>query len=245
MATAWMIAHMPKFFHFRDLTFEAVNRDFQIHTTATDGQATIEEIIEKARSIGLGEIAFTEHVRKTSNYFSDFVAQVKRLRKKTGGIAVYVGLEAKADDFSGNLDVSASALRAAEIVLGSVHRFPAPRGQWIQAKELVYEEAAKRELDLSLGLLKKAPINVLAHPGGMCQRAFGRFPREYFRIMMQAAVERDVAIEINSSYLVDLDDFLSLCKEVNPKISIGSDVHRLSDLGLCRNALRQRGIGCP
>ena len=56
---------------------------------------------------------------------------------------------------------------------------------------------------------------------------------------------RGVAIEINSSYLVDVDAFLRLCQEVDPIVSIGSDAHKLEELGRCRDVLRARREVAP
>jgi len=89
----------------------------------------------------------------------------------------------------------------------------------------------------------KAPIDVLGHPGGMSLRRHGRFPEKYFRALMTSTLERRIAIEINSSYLVDMPAFLALCEEINPYVSIGSDAHRLSELGRCRDQLLELGVG--
>lgn len=233
----------PQFVRFRELTPSYVNRDLQVHTSATDGEATVREVIEHAERVGLREIGFTEHVRRTSTYYTSFAAEVRTARQETN-MRVYVGLEAKAEDEYGTLDAPGEALEQAEIILGSVHRFPAGEGQFVSAGQFEYEEAARREFDLSLGLLRHAPIHVLSHPGGMCQRAFGRFPAEFFEDIMRTSLERSIAIEINISYTRDLDAFLELCQKVNPLVSIGSDAHRLRQLGSCRDALRARGIGC-
>lgn len=233
----------PQFVHFSEIGPAHVNRDLQVHTTATDGEGTIGELIDRAQALGLGEIALTEHVRRTSTHFHRFAEEVRRQRHGAG-VQVYVGMETKVLDEAGTLDVSPEALAEAEIVLGSVHRFPVGEGRFAPAGGFEYPEAAKRELALALGLISHAPIHVLAHPGGMCQRAFGQFPREYFVMLMEASLARGVAIEINSAYTRDLDGFLAICREVNPLVSVGSDVHRVRDLGACRDLLRARGIGC-
>ena len=233
----------PQFVRFNELTRSYVNRDLQVHTVATDGEATIEELLSRARQLDLAEIAFTEHVRRTSEYFHAFAEDVRRCRRDAA-LQVYVGMETKALDADGTLDAPPEAVAEVELVLGSVHRFPDGNGGLIAPEALLYEEAAKRELELALGLVRRAPIHVLAHPGGMCQRAFGRFPEDYFVRVMEAALEHGVAIEINTAYTRDLDGFLALCRRVNPLVSIGSDVHRVSDLGRCRDALLARGIGC-
>lgn len=233
----------PQFTRFKDLTSVYVNRDLQVHTVATDGKATVGEMIMRAEDLGLNEIAFTEHVRRTSHYYNGFTAEVHSARQRAN-VRVYVGLEAKAFDENGTLDASQEALSQAEIVLGSVHRFPIGGGRFVVAGQFDYEEAARREFALALGLIRYAPIDVLSHPGGMCQRAFGRFPEELFEELMLVSLERGIAIEINIAYTVDLERFLALCQKVNPFVSIGSDAHQLNELGTCRDALRARGIGC-
>ena len=233
----------PTFARFSDLTRALVNRDLQVHTSATDGQGTIEELISLAAARALGEIAFTEHVRKSSTYFDRFADAVCRARE-SASVNVWLGIETKAEDDAGTLDVSPSTLARTELVLGSVHRFPIQGGNFKAASEFPYAEAVQREMALALGLLRHGPIHVLAHPGGMCQRAFGQFPAECFEELMRASLARGIAIEINTAYTQDLDGFLALCRKINPFISIGSDVHRPEELGTCRDALWARGIGC-
>lgn len=233
-----MTKKKPAFCRFRDLQAAWLNRDLQIHTTATDGEASVQEVIERAQVLGLGEIAFTEHVRSQSTYFPAFAEEVKRLREPVSGLQIYVGVEAKACDADGSLDASPDVLDACEIVLGSVHRFPTRDGALVSVKALLYEDAAQTEFSLSLGLLRHAPIDVLAHPGGMCLRAFGKFPEDHLRTLMEVSLERGIAFEINSSYHGDLEVVTRLCGEVNPVVSIGSDVHRLAELGRCRDMLR-------
>ncbi|MBI4370274.1 MAG: histidinol-phosphatase [Elusimicrobia bacterium] len=239
-----MNSSRPEFVRFSELSPRYLNRDLQTHTVASDGQATVAQALERAAELGLGEIAFTDHVRKTSAYFSDHVNDIVEKRKSVK-FRVYAGLETKALDEQGTLDVSPEDLARAEIVLGSVHRFPGDNGALIDARDLTYEEASKRELNLALGMLRAAPIDVLAHPGGMCQRKFGRFPQEYLEMLMAVSLERRIAIEINTSYWAHhLDQFIEICKKVNPYISVGSDAHRLEDVGRCREVLMSKGFAC-
>ena len=94
-----------------------------------------------------------------------------------------------------------------------------------------------------MAMVRNASIYLLAHPGGMYQRRYGTFNESYFRELMIATLERGIAIEINSSYLVDVESFIQLCKEINPIVSIGSDAHKLEELGNCRDMLRNMGVG--
>jgi putative hydrolase len=130
-------------------------------------------------------------------------------------------------------------------VLGVVHRFPGADGSYLDFKSLSAEEMAEIEFRLSMGMIRNAPIDVLGHPGGMYQRRHGAFPEALFREMMLATRERGIAIEINTSYLVDIPSFIALCAEIDPIVSIGSDAHQLQELAHCRDTLVQMGIGRP
>lgn len=232
-----------QFTRFSQLDADAVNRDLQVHTVETDGAGTVAEYLKVARELKLGEIAFTDHIRRSSTYFPKFADHVRREREKTPDISVLLGFEAKAADEDGTLDAPEIAIQQADIRLGSVHRFPDALGGLVKADQFDYGEAADIEYRLALGIVRFAPIDVLAHPGGMCLRAYGRFPDDKMIGLMRATLDRGIAIEINTSYTIDMDHFLTLCADVDPIVSIGSDAHKLSELGTCRNALRERGIG--
>ncbi|MCF3641813.1 PHP domain-containing protein [Rhizobium sp. TRM95111] len=240
-----MTMRKPVFRRFSELTPRDVNVELQVHTSWTDGKATSREVLETARARGVGALAFTEHVREDTDWYPDFFREIDANRKQFSDMAVYIGVETKAMDEQGRLDLSESVLAAAEIVLGSVHRFPDDRGGYLDFKTLSAEETAEIEFRLSMGMIRNAPIDVLAHPGGMYQRRHGEFPERYFREMMIATLERPVAIEINSSYLVNMARFIDLCREIDPIVSIGSDAHRLDEIGTCRDLLLDMGIGTP
>jgi putative hydrolase len=201
----------PSLTRFSALSDRFLNRDLHIHTTQTDGKHSISDVITQANRRGLGEIAFTEHVRRDIAWFPEFAADVRE-QAAVAPLTVYVGVEAKALDTSGGLDATEEILRQSDLVLGSVHRFPDGRGGYLSLRGMPADEAATMEFELAMGLLRAAPIQVLAHPGGMCLRAFGEFPERYFRRLM------------------------------DPFVSIGSDVHKLSELATCRDRLRELGM---
>ncbi len=234
----------PTFVRFRDLDGPALNVELQVHTTWTDGEGTIEEVLRAASERGLAAVAFTEHVRRETTWFGAFAAAVRAAEGAFPG-RVYVGCEAKALDRHGSLDASEAILAECDLVLGSVHRFPDGDGGFLDFGALDEDTFARTEFELALGLLERAPIHVLAHPGGMYQRRVGAYPRRLFRELMEASLARGVAVEINASYLVDVDGFLDLCAEVNPYVSIGSDVHRLDQMGRCRDVLLDRRQAQP
>jgi len=98
-----------EFVRFRDLSPAHVNRDLQVHAVATDGQATIGELIARAEQEGLAEIAFTEHVQRTSTYYQGFADEVRAARRNAT-IKIYMGVETKALDEEGTLDITEERL---------------------------------------------------------------------------------------------------------------------------------------
>lgn len=226
------------FARFNSLTPDFLNCDMHIHTLATDGRASIRELIIRAEEIGLDRIAFTEHVRADSVWFHGFADEVRNLGRKTK-VKVFVGAEARILDTNGNLDISESIRQECDIVLASVHRFPNASGGYLAFAEIPAAEFARIEYDLALGFLKYGQGEVLAHPGGMSVKLGNGFPSEMLRQLMQEAAARGIAIELNSSYIADMRDFCSLAAEENPLVSIGSDVHHLADLGRCRSILKE------
>lgn len=232
--------HFPRF---NALNGDAVNVEWHVHTSHTDGQAGVEEVLRAAQARGLRSVAFTEHVRHTSAWFPAFAADVREAASRFSDLEVLVGCEAKALDVSGALDASDEILALCDIVLGSVHRVPDAAGEVRPFAEQSTEELHRRELELALGLIEHGRISALAHPMGMLQRQRGIFPAESMQAILAAAARRGVAVEISSSYLVDWDGFLRLCGEADPPVSIGSDAHKVEELGTCRDRLLASGVG--
>lgn len=236
-----MTRTIPQLLRYRDLDPAALNVDWQLHTTWTDGRMSVKEVLETAAARRLHSIAFTEHVRRDTAWFGDFAREVREEALAFPEIEVLTGCEAKALDTAGSLDVSDEVRAQCDLVLGVVHRFPDGRGGLLDFSTLDATRCAEIECELSLGLLRAAPIHVLGHPGGMTQRKFGHFPSALFRRMIEASLERGIAIEINASYLRDAAAFLDLCEELNPFISIGSDAHGAEEIACCRDMLLQSG----
>lgn len=236
----------PEWKRFRDLTQADINVELHLHTNWTDGEAPIAAILERSAALGLRQIAFTEHVRYSTDWYAEFAAAVRQAADAYPDLQVFLGCEAKALDKAGGFDASPAILGQCDIVLGSVHRFPNGSGGYLDFASLDADQFVQIEFELACGLIDHAPIDVLAHPGGMYSRRFGvDFPEPLMRALMERSIARGIAIEINSAYLKDIEAHLRLCAELNPIVSIGSDMHRLDKLGHCRDMLREEGIGRP
>src|SRR5262249_30624757 len=77
-----------------------IRGDLHMHTTATDGQATIDEMIEAAKARGLKYIAITDHSKRVSmangldaGRLRAHWREIDKVRKRAKGIEVLCGIE--------------------------------------------------------------------------------------------------------------------------------------------------------
>jgi putative hydrolase len=224
----------PTFKRFNDLLPEDVDFDFHMHTDQTDGKHSAAEMISRARELGLTAIAITDHVNRDCPWYQGFGRRIEALRQSEA-FMVYLGMEAKALDFEGTLDASDDVLDSAELVVGSVHRYPDGKGGLIPLSDipsLGAGRAAEIELGLALGLVsnRRNRVDVLGHPFGVFSKFFETVPPEPLEALMRACAESEVAFEISTRYCRDLRGLVELLHRVNPPVSIGSDAHSTSDI---------------
>jgi putative hydrolase len=230
----------PTFYRFSQFTSENTNRDFQIHTRWTDGEGEIGDVLAKAHECGLAEIAFTEHARHTSDYYPEFFNEIDTLSQAYGELSVFRGFEVKLTDTVGSLDVSDKMRNCTDIILASVHGLPQASGSPAPAREFPEKEANQIEFDLAMGLIQHGTAEVLSHAGGMSLRTFGRFPASLFDELISEISGKDIAFEINSSYHSNsLEVLLPLLEKYDPYVSLGSDVHKVSSMGDCRDLVQE------
>ena len=222
----------PIFKKFNDLKEEDVNFNFHIHTNQTDGESTPEEIIEKAIGLNLEAIAFTEHVKKDSDWFDGFVAKIDNL-KNNKKIKVFLGIETRALDYNGTLGATQNMINKSDIVVGSVHRYPDSNGEPISLldiEKLGQVKSAEIEFKLAMGLLGNKEIDVLGHPFGVYSKSFGELPLKYLELLLVKSLDNKIAVEINTKYMGRSDVFLNTLKKIDPYVSIGSDAHSKDEL---------------
>lgn len=233
----------PTFTRFNDLSPEDVDFDFHMHTDQTDGEHSAAEMTARARDLGLTAIAITDHVNRDCPWYQGFCRRIEALRQSEA-FTVYLGMEARALDFKGTLDASDDVLDSAELVVGSVHRYPDGNGGLVPLSEipaLGVSRAAEIEFGLALGLVRnrRNRVDVLGHPFGVFSKFFETVPAEPLQALMRACAESEVAFEISTRYCRDLPGLVELLHRVNPLVSIGSDAHSTNDIARQFPVLRE------
>lgn len=199
--------------------------DVHMHSTATDGRNSIEEMAEAALACGYKYIAITDHSKNLAmtngldeKRALEQIAQVRAVdRRMSGRIRVFTGIEVDILP-DGTLDMADEVLAQMDVVIASVHsRFEQSR-----------DEMTARVLRA----IENPYVRILGHPTG---RLLLR--REPFALDMGAAIRRaaelGVAMEHNAApERLDLcDRDLRLAKEIGCRIVISSDSHFSGNLG--------------
>ena len=107
----------------------ALNEDFHVHSTFSDGASTLAENVRTARERGLRSMCLVDHVRRDTRWLPEFTAAVDQHRGQPG-LRVLAGVEAKILDTAGHLDLppGLQTLGCIDLVLIADHQFPADNG---------------------------------------------------------------------------------------------------------------------
>ena len=210
-----------------------IRGDLHMHTTASDGHNSIEEMAMAAMAVGYKYIAITDHSKilaMTGGLDEKrAVEHIKAIRavdeRMEGKIRVFVGLEVDILG-DGTLDMADEVLAQMDVVIASVHT----------RLEQSREEMTARVLKA----IENPNVRILGHPTG-------RLPlrREPFAIdlgaVLRRAAELGVVVEHNAApERLDLNDRdLRLAKELGCKITINSDSHDSRNLGKMDYGIRQ------
>ena len=201
------------------VTERDIRGDLHMHTTATDGRATLEEMAEAARAHGYQYVAITDHSKAQSMNFGldekrvvEFAHTVRRINKQDDlGIRVLSGLECDILK-DGDMDIEWNALAELDLVIASVH------------SHMNLESAAMT--DRLLRALECPHITALGHPTGRLLLHREPFPFDFDKVADEA-VKRGVALEVNSSpERLDLSaSHIRAAKAKGAKFIVSTDAH--------------------
>ena len=209
--------------------------DLHIHSCYTHGEGKIREIAQMGILKKLQCLAVTEHVRSNSSWFASFMADMDAV-KHEGITKMFSGIESKVIDFHGGLDATESMIKEVEIVVASVHRIPSLHemsGDLIVDKG-IRDKAQVLKLYLRAlgGIACNPDVDIIGHPFHLIKLlGLKKISREDKIEMAQLFSVSQKAVEVNSFYQVPDLEFLKICIKEGVKVSIGSDAHKLNDVG--------------
>jgi len=197
---------------------EDIKGDLHMHTTASDGKHSIEQMAEAARTLGHQYIAIADHSKSVTiaNGLDEkrMAAHIKKLRAanaKNPGIRILVGSEVDILK-DGALDYSDELLAEFEVVVCSVHSY------------MNLDRAAMT--DRLLAAVENPYTQIIGHPTGRLLLRRDAYDYDMAKVL-DAAAKHGVAMECNSyPDRLDLTDiYLRMCKERGVKVVIDTDSH--------------------
>ncbi|HUQ71709.1 MAG TPA: PHP domain-containing protein, partial [Planctomycetaceae bacterium] len=195
-----------------------IQGDLHMHTTATDGRATIREMAEAAKARGLNYIAITDHSKRVSmargldaDRLRAHWMEIDKVRQQMSGIEILCGIECDILE-DATMDLDDQVLSEADLVIAVLHYgLKQPRDQ-IQKR--------------LLNAIKNPNVDIIGHPSG---RLIGHRPAAdvNYDELFRAAADHGVMLEINASpERLDLDDVqAAAAKSHGIPIVIDTDSH--------------------
>ena len=202
----------------RLVELEDIRGDLQMHTTASDGKTSVEEMAAAAAARGYKYILITDHSKAVTvaNGLDEkrAVENIKRIhaaRKKVKNIEIWAGTEVDILG-DGKLDYPDSLLKQFDVVLASIH----------SRMNMPAEEMTARILKA----MENPYVRILGHPTGrhLLKRDAFQFDTER---VFEAAKKRGVILELNGNpERLDLcDRHVKLARDRGMKLIISTDAH--------------------
>jgi putative hydrolase len=207
--------------------------DAHMHTNWTDGKDSFKDYALRAKELNLDAIAFTEHTDDKSPWFQEYLAIQEEVRELASPVKVFFGAEVKAAHTDGTLSMSEERIIKLDFIVGVLHRYPDGNGGYHNFKNLTPEEAQQIDFELTRALLANPRVDVWGHPGGVYVHWFGPYNEKLMRELIRIAEHNNKIVEINTNlrYRSILPVIYDECVTRDCLISVGSDVHQLSELG--------------
>jgi DNA polymerase (family 10) len=200
-----------------------IRGDLHLHTPASDGKNTIEELAAAAKKQGYRYIAISDHSKSETiakglsiKAMKEHIRAVRAAAQKTPGIEVLLSTEV--DVLSdGTLDYPDEILAECDIVTASIHTG-------------MSQDRAKTTAR-TIAAMRSPYVNIIGHPTG---RLIGE--REAMDLDMgaviEAAVQTGTALEVNAAWQrLDLcDRHIRQAIEVGARLVISTDGHSVSQM---------------
>lgn len=200
------------------LTLEDIRGDLHLHTTASDGRNTIEEMAAAAQALGWKYICVTEHSQSSTiangldaKRLRKHIKDIRRANENVKGITIWAGTEVDIL-LDGSLDYDDKLLAELDFVVASIHSG--------LGRDL------KTNTERTLAAIRNPYVNLIGHPTGRMINV-----REAMALDMEAickeAAKTGTALELNANYYrLDLkDQHARLARELGAVLCLATDAH--------------------
>ncbi|HWZ53242.1 MAG TPA: DNA polymerase/3'-5' exonuclease PolX [Candidatus Acidoferrales bacterium] len=201
--------------------------DVQMHSTASDGRNTVEEMGAAALALGYEYIAITDHSAAVTvangmdeKRTLENIRKIRAAQERVPGIRLLAGIEVDILK-NGKLDLADEVLAQLDVVVASIH------------SHMNMERAEMTER--LLAGIENPYTHIIAHPTG--RLLLRRDPYLYdMEKILDAAKKNSVAMECNAAPdRLDLNDVhLRMAKQRGVQITISTDAHSTTHLNFMK-----------
>jgi histidinol phosphatase-like PHP family hydrolase len=191
--------------------------DLHVHSNYSDGNSSIDDIVQRAASLKLKTIAIADHFwpsmgsRKGGmNFIKQRHHEIETNRVDYPALTILDAAEVDIQS-NGELAPVAGGLDQFDLIIGSFHWYM-DSTNWASAL---------------VKALRKRKFQILGHWDGY----LSSYREEDGRIAAEAIADSGVAIELNGRYSVEHVDFLEMAKSYGCVFTLGSDSHDASTVG--------------
>lgn len=210
----------------KSVKLEDIRGDFHLHTDASDGHNSLEEVVTKAKSLGYEYMCVTDHSSALrvahgldEKRLNKQIKEIDALNKKLRDFRILKGAEVDIMK-DGTLDYPDSILKRLDMVGIAIHSH----------LSLPADEQTARIVKA----LSNPYVAFLAHPTGKIVKSRDPYDVDLVQVL-RAAKKNDVAMEINANTRLDLNGAnCRLAKEHGAKFMIGTDAHQLFHMDFMR-----------
>lgn len=214
------------------IELKQIRGDLHMHTTATDGKASIQEMAEGALAKGYQYIAITDHSKRVTmangldaKRLRAHWKEIDKVQQKVPDIQILKGIECDILE-DGTMDLPDDVLSEADWVIAVLH----------YGLKQPQDQINKRLLNA----IQNPHVSILGHLSG---RLIGKRPGADLNYgeILKAAADHGVMLEINAHPMrLDIDDIhAARAKELGIPIVINTDAHSVGGLDVMQYGVYQ------
>jgi putative hydrolase len=214
-----------------------IKADLHTHTVFSHGKNTIEEMVDRARQLGLDAIVISDHGRSHPLYgvkpenFKVMREEVDRLNQKYADIQVYLSVEANITGDDGTIDIGDEERQYCDWIYAGYHWVYIPhrigdfftlklRNYFAKVLPFLRPAVQCRNTQTYLKMMDRYALKMITHPGDKC-------PIDIEKVAQKAA-EKNIILEINPRHHhLNVEELKRIAK-YGGRFAINSDAHTVN-----------------
>ena len=207
-----------------------IRGDLHMHTVASDGKHTIDEMALAAKDSGYKYIAITDHSKSSTianglgvERLEKHLTAIREADERIVGIKIFAGTECDILP-DGTMDYPDDLLAKCDWVIASIHSAMGKGGS-----------GKLSPTERTLAAIENRYVTMIAHPTGRLINR--RAPMEMdMAAIVKAAADNDTVLEINANWQrLDLKDVhVRMALAAGATIAINTDAHSTEGIGVLR-----------